>query len=39
LKYDTLLSPLTSEIGEIGGHAARMSTPGAAISGYNIKTT
>jgi len=31
LKYDTLLSPLTPEIGEIGGHAARMSTPGAAI--------
>jgi len=37
LKYDILLSPLTEEIGEIGDHAARMLTPGAAISGYTIK--
>jgi len=31
-----LLSPLTSEIGSIGDHAAITSTPGAAMSGYNI---
>jgi len=37
LKYDVLLSPLTEEIGEIGDHAARISTPEAAISGYTIK--
>ena len=34
--YDIdLLSTSTSEIGEIGDHAARMLTPGAAKSGYN----
>ena len=38
LKFDTLLSPFTDEIGEMGGHAAMISDPGAAISGYkNIK--
>jgi len=37
LKYDILLSPLIPEIGAIGDHAARMSTPGAAISGYTIR--
>ena len=30
-----LLSDSTPEIGEIGDHAARMLTPGAAKSGYN----
>ena len=34
LNFDNLVSPFTSEIGEIWDHAAMMSTPGAAISGY-----
>jgi len=37
LYFEILLSPLTPEIGAIGDHAARMLTPGAAKSGYNIK--
>ena len=31
-----LLSPLTFEIGPTGDRAAITSTPGAAMSGYNI---
>ena len=38
MKFDALLSPLTPEIEETGDHAAKMSTPGAAISGYTINT-
>ena len=33
LYENALLSKLTSEIGEIGDHAATISTPGAAKSG------
>lgn len=33
----TPISPLTLKTGEIGDHAAKMSTPGAAKSGYKIK--
>ena len=36
LYFTFLLSPLTLEIGSIGDHAAITSTPGAAMSGYNI---
>ena len=35
LKFDSLLSPFTAETEDLGGQAAKMSTPGAAISGYN----
>jgi hypothetical protein len=39
LYENDLLSTSTPEIGEFGDHAARISTPGAAKSGYNNPTS